>query len=354
MSEGLGLGESDADVRWIGLRRHQAVLAVLGVALAGSGALAWGASPSPWELGCGLALVAATVVVDGTTVALAAVTWLSYLARGHWCDVAVVELGGDVLVAAGREVTVRTYALEHVGRRDLAGRDVEDAHALARLLDATSSSPGARHVSLHVRRDGASAVTALALAPSTTPLEGWRPDNALAAQLAGLADGVSSSFLERFTYLRGEGDLRRVYRVRDFSAVTSDALLEGVTRGVEAVDVAVHFDVVEAARAHRLAARAVHRVTSDDVTSRAFGFRRSARAARSLERLARRESLVAEGRALVRVAVFIEVRAPSLAALRRRGASVWRQCHDAGLRLERGGGRQAAWYRAHLPGAPGW
>ena len=35
MSESLGLGEADADARWIGVRRHQAVLVVLGIGLLG-------------------------------------------------------------------------------------------------------------------------------------------------------------------------------------------------------------------------------------------------------------------------------------------------------------------------------
>jgi hypothetical protein len=33
---------------------------------------------------------------------------------------------------------------------------------------------------------------------------------------------------------------------------------------------------------------------------------------------------------------------------------VWRHAHDTGLRLDRGRGLQAAWYRAHLPGGLGW
>ena len=54
-------------------------------------------------------------------------------------------------------------------------------------------------------------------------------------------------------------------------------------------DLAVHFDVVAGAKAQRLAARAVHRVRSDDVTSSAAGFRRTARSSRNYERLAQRE-----------------------------------------------------------------
>jgi hypothetical protein len=116
----------------------------------------------------------------------------------------------------------------------------------------------------------------------------------------------------------------------------------------------VHVDVVAGVRAHRLAARAVHRVRSDDATSSAAGFRRSARSSRSFERLAQREVLVASGRALMSIGVFVVVGGTSLEELDRRSAAVWRRAHDGGLRLERGRARQYEWYRAQLPGGPGW
>jgi hypothetical protein len=70
--------------------------------------------------------------------------------------------------------------------------------------------------------------------------------------------------------------------------------------------------------------------------------------------MAQRERYVASGRALLRVAVYVLVRADSLDELQRRGDQVWRHAHDAGLRLDRGRGLQAAWYRSSLPGGPGW
>ena len=66
------------------------------------------------------------------------------------------------------------------------------------------------------------------------------------------------------------------------------------------------------------------------------------------------ERNVAGGRALLRVAVYVLVRADSLDELDRRGTQVWRHAHDAGLRLDRGRGLQADWYRSQLPGGPGW
>jgi hypothetical protein len=73
-----------------------------------------------------------------------------------------------------------------------------------------------------------------------------------------------------------------------------------------------------------------------------------------LERLRQRESLVVEGTALMRIAVFVVIRATSLAQLRRDVKAVIRCAFESGLRCEVGFGRQAPWYCAQLPGAPGW
>ena len=168
-------------------------------------------------------------------------------------------------------------------------------------------------------------------------------------------DATSLRLLERFSYLRAPEQLLRVYRVRDFNSVPSErGLLDQVLKSSTPLDLALHVDIVSGARAQRLSARAVHQVSSDDTTARAVGFRRTARSLRNYDRLAQRETLVASGRALLRVAVYLMVRASSLDELQQRGDALWRQAHDAGLRLERGFGRQARWYRAQLPGGPGW
>ena len=59
---------------------------------------------------------------------------------------------------------------------------------------------------------------------------------------------------------------------------------------------------------------------SDEETSRAAGFRRTARSSRNLERLAQRETLVASGRRLLRVAVFLIVRGETFEDIQRRSA----------------------------------
>jgi len=161
--------------------------------------------------------------------------------------------------------------------------------------------------------------------------------------------------LERWTYVRVADQLIRVLRIRDFSSVAEgQALLEKVQFASAWSDVSLHVEVVAGAKAQRMSARAVHRMRSDDAASQAAGFRRTARSSRSLDRLREREALVAQGKALLHVAVFLVVRASTLSTLEHDVASVTHRALEAGLRVESGRGRQASWYCAQLPGGPGW
>jgi hypothetical protein len=98
----------------------------------------------------------------------------------------------------------------------------------------------------------------------------------------------------------------------------------------------------------------VHRTGTDDAASASVGFRHTARAQRALQRLTQREILVAGGRALLRIGVYVCVRAPSQRQLNSSVSEVLRRAHEAGLRCERGLGRQAIWFCHQLPGGPGW
>ncbi len=354
MSEDLGLGEADANARWIGVRRHQAVLVLLGFGLASDWIMS--AHAPTGQLILGVVLLASAVPAgDGLTVAEHALVVARYVTRSHWFELMARELGDDIVLWARGEVSFRGYELAHRGRLDLSGRDMTLAEDLAGLADAASAAPTGQHFSQHVvSRLGATA-TLLALPGDVAVPDGWRSSAVLARSVVGVGDSTSRRLLERFTYLRTPSELARVYRVRDFSSVPrTRALLEQTLRSPVPFDLAVHFDVVAGSKAQRLAARAVHRVRSDDVTSTAAGFRRTARSSRNYDRLAQRESLVASGRSLLRLAVFLVVRGDSLDEVQRRAALVWRTAHDAGLRLERGRGRQLSWYVAQLPGGPGW
>jgi len=147
----------------------------------------------------------------------------------------------------------------------------------------------------------------------------------------------------------------RVLRIRDFSAVPDGhALLDRLQFATTSLEVAVHVDVVGGSRAHRIASRAVHRMGSDVGTIQAAGFRRTAQSSRTFERLRQRETLVVEGSAMMRIAVFVVVRATSLAQLRHDVRAVTRCATESGLRCDQGKGRQSLWYCAQLPGSPGW
>ncbi len=354
MSERIGLGDADANVRWIGIRRHQAVLVIVGVGLLSDWVLSRGA-PLGEALAGLVVMVSAAPSFDGLTVGEQCVLAFGYVVRSHWWRYDVREFGDDVVLFFGGEVALRGYELVHHGRLDLSGHDVALAEALGALADGASAARGGQHFSEHVVATRDATTTLLSLPIGATPPSCWEPRNALALDVLGAGSGTTVQFLERFTYLRVPGELARVFRVRDFSSVPATrGLLEGLLRSSTPCDLALHVDVVSGERAQRVASRAVHRVGSDDTTTRSAGFRRTARSTRNFERLAQREVLVASGRSLLRLAVFVVVRGATYADLQCRSAAVWRLSNDAGLRLQRGWGRQGSWYRSQLPGGPGW
>ena len=355
MSELLGLGGADAESRWIGVRRHQAALAILGVGLIGE----WltqrhGATV---ELVGGLAaLSCAAPTRDGLTVGERIRIALDFTFRSRWTSIGVTRHDGVTTHRARGDAAVRRYELLHRGRLDLSGRDQQNALALAEFADALSTSNDTQHFSQHVQSSPTGVTTMLAVPSDVTPPSCWRECRGLARSTSGPDETSSAAWiLERWAYLRDERGVMRVLRIRDFSSVPEGhALLERLQFASTSLDVVVHVDVVAGARAHRLAARAVHRVGSDDVTSRAAGFRRTAQSVRTLDRLRQRESLVVEGVALLRIAVFVVIRAASLPELRRDVHAVIGTALESGLRCEPGLGQQAHWYAAQLPGGPGW
>lgn len=351
MSDLLGLGAADGESRWIGVRRHQAGLAIAGLGLIGE----WitQAHGALIEVVAGVAFLAcAAPTSDGLTVGERVRIGVDFAVRSRWTSVRASLRHGSLTVVAHGQTTTRGFELQHRGRLDLSGRGHHNALALAEFADAMATSDDTRHFSLHVRTSPKDVATLLVVPPNVTAPSGWleNPELALAAAGAGV-----TWLLERWSYVRDATGVTRVLRVRDFSAVPDGhALLERLQFAAPTLDVVVHVDVVGGVRAHRLAARAVHRVGSDDVASRAAGFRRTAQSTRALERLRQRESLVVEGTALLRIAVFVVVRSASLQQLRRDVKGVTRSALEAGLRCESGLGRQSAWYCAQLPGAPGW
>ncbi len=355
MSDHAGLGEADAGDRWIGVRRHQAALVTCGLGLIGAWLTQGGQSYAEVVVGAAM-LACALPTHEGLTVGERAVIGATFVTRAKWSSVHVAECGDGVRVRARGVATVRSYELQHRGRLDLSGHDVDNAGTLASFADGLATSDHTRHFSVHVMTTPWQVSTMLALPSDVAAPPGWRLNQQLALKVLGPLDGEGSFWLlERWSYLRTSNGLIRVLRVRDFSAVASGhALLEKLQFASPWLDVAVHVDVVGASRAQRLAARAVHRVGSDEVTSGAAGFRRTAASARALERLRQREVAVVSGSALVRMAVFVVIKATSLVQLERDVDAARRFAFDCGLRCESGLGRQAAWYCGQFPGGPDW
>jgi hypothetical protein len=354
-SERTGLASSDADPRWIGVRRHQAVLVLVGLALIGDGVMR---ARSPLvEIVSGTALAVAALPVAGTdamTVAELAAIAVRYCLRSRWSQVAVIDLASQVRVEARGRAAVSTYRLNHVGRLDLAGRDVDGAESVAQFADAMAAAGEDGHLSWHVRTDARGAATMLSITGGAVPPAGWTRDREIAEQIVD-TPGQPAWIYERWGYVRCPSGTRAVLRVRDFSAAPAErAALAHVQLKSEQICVAVHADVLSSTRGRRLAERAVHRHRSDGAASAAAGFRRTAVVERSFARLREREFQVAAGRALLRLGVFVTVRAESLPELLAELRHVRSALHESGLRSERGRGRQADWYCRQLPGGPGW
>lgn len=346
---------ADADSRWIGIRRHQALLVITGLGVVGY----WITDPRA-RLFCGAAglvlLACAVPTKNGLTSGERLIIAVRYFSRIRWTSIGASRTDGAVHLRARGDTRLHGYELRHRGRLDLSGRDGEITRSLAQFTDALAASDDTHHFSVHVCTRGGEATTLLTL-PSdlSAPAEWVANDRLVLASIDRDASKEDAWLLERWDYVRNSRGLIRVLRIRDFRGVAEGVgLLERAQFLCANQDVVLQIDVIGGARAHRLAAQAVHRVGSDEYTSQSAGFRRTARSARTLERLRQREALIEGGAALLRFAAYVVVRAPSLDALHSEVTSVVRSIAAAGLRCDLGGGRQAYWYCDQLPGGPGW
>ena len=355
MSDPLDLGPADGENRWIGVRRHQAALAIVGVGFVGE----WltQVHGTLFELTIGVGLIAcAAPTKDGLTVGERMSIVVSFVVGSRWTSIRVTQANRTTSISARGDATVRGYELRHRGRLDLSGLDHLNALALAEFADALSTSDETLHFSVHVHKSPMNVTTLLAAPVAVNPPSCWFANTELVSECVSERGGLGAAWLlERWSYVRHDRGVAHVLRIRDFSSVPEGrAFLERIQFASSTLDVVMHVDVMGGVRANRLASRAVHRVGSDHVTSQAAGFRRTEQSSRTLERLRQRESLVADGTALLRIAVFIVIRADTTAQLRRDVTDVTRTSVTSGLRCEPGHGRQAQWYCAQLPGGPGW
>lgn len=349
MSEYLQLGGADAETRWFGVRRHQAILAVVGAGLVGD----WmtRTATSLIEFVAGLLLVASVIpTYDQRTVAEWALIILQFALRPRWLNRVGAPDRRRRSGPGSLRVASRLLTLVHRGRLDLTGRDVECADGLARLADAMSAAEHGGHFSIHTSVDVEHATTWLVLPVDATAPEGWVASDEVEWP-SGRPEALDpTEVLIRWRYVRGSNGLVRVLRVRDFGTASDGrAVLERIQFAAALVDVVIHVDVVARARGHRVVSRAVHRDGSDDAVTTAAGFRRNARSRQRLLRLHQREELVAGGRSLLRIAVFVVVRAADPDQLRTGVVNVRSVLNDAGLQFEQGLGRQASWFADQSP-----
>jgi hypothetical protein len=350
----LGLGEADSQPRWIGIRRHQAALVILGLGITGSWIIE---ARSPFlELVAGVCILSlALPSIDGLTGAEFVVTTMWFVFRRRWLVIETEFEGSSLGIRARGAVTARGFELRHRGRLDLSGSDLEISERFTEVVKSYAAREDINHLSIHVRTKEAESSTLLTMRGVVKEPDGWFENPKLLRAMVGLDGGVRAGVLERWSYVRTDTEVVRTHRVHDFTgASASRAMLERLQQSPCHPDVSLHADIIPSVKAQRIASRAVHQISSDSAASSAVGFRRNARSKRFLSRLSQREELVASGEALLRVGIFITVRASSLAELRASANVLIRSVEESGLRVERGMGRQLLWYCWQLPGGPGW
>jgi hypothetical protein len=345
-------GDSDAVARWGGLERHRVALVAVSLALGADAALRPGTRWAEWAG----AVVGVVLSVSGPS----RQSWAQYLgvlARGRlrrrvtWVE--VTDERDSLLIARGVPRRVWCYDFVHHGRLDLAGRDRALAQRLGRMAESLADTGVGGHLAVHVEsRDDLGPRTVLSVTTHAVPPSEWTPDPRAGVPVF-LGTG-RTVVVERRHYLRTPDTLVRTLRVSSFSPGREGAALEALSVHSDWLTIALHASVVPTPRARRLTSRAVHRVTSDAQIVRGAGFRWSARREWELEALRRREHWVATGAALCRWALYVVVRAETLAQLRERVDALVEVASSSGLRLDPGTGRQAEWFGYQLPGGVGW
>ena len=272
MSEFVGLGDADAESRWIGVRRHQASSPRRGSQSAGSLADRLRTQRFAEAL---VGTLLSRVCEPDERRADARESAYSFLCTSS-CDRAGLRFAlvhSPESSPSRLAVLVRLHGFElaHRGRLDLSGRDVDNATALASFADALATSEVTRHFSTHVIARGDVVSTMLALPEDVSAPAGWTVHNVLASNC--VATHSLEWMLERWAYVRLSDQVIRVLRIRDFSSVPDGhALLERIQFASSRLDVSLHVDVVAGAKAQRVAARAVHRMGSDDLATQRPAF----------------------------------------------------------------------------------
>ena len=349
MTDAWGLGASDADARWVGVRRHQVVLALVTMACVGGLLFAPGASVGFIGVGAGAAL-ALVPLPSGDTMATLFATGTRFGTRSRWSTLRY-SLDGDIVTLRHRSaVSTTPVVLDHVGRLDLSGRDhdvVATMKECAQTLAATSSGG---HVALIIEVAESETTTYLCAKdpPSTA---GWRLGSAAPMRARSSEVRVVR---ERWRHLATVEGYAMTVRLRGFTPWTDRSPLAPMQLAGVPLTLALHCQVVPHLRAIRMTGRAVHRYSSDATAVSALGFRRSARSDMDLARVRAREERVASGHALMQVAVYVVIEAATVSQLRSHWDVVRGVCRENGLDVATGVGRQAQWFRWAQPGGLEW
>ena len=352
MSEILQIGNSDAESRWIGIRKHQAVLLLLGVLITGDWCLR--SSRSLAELSVGIFLLAcAPQSSDGLTNGEWIYLGATYFFRSKWSVVQFSSQKNICELHTKGQTEFSGFSLEHRGRLDLSGGDSSLSTELKEITNSLALRGVKSHVSLHVLCGAEENKTLLCVPADTHVGSSWKANPRLVALLIGTTPSID--VLERWGYTRTKESLVRVLRINDFSqALSNHALLERLQTSEHPLDLSIHYDVLSMEKSQKISSRAVHRISSDSALSHEAGFRRTAQSDRAFKRMRQREILVAQGLPLLRCAVYISVSAPNQRELQKRTREIILIAQDAGLRCQKGLARQAAWFRFQLPGGDGW
>lgn len=332
------LGSPNVVVRIVGLTRTQ------WAGLLGGVTLVLDATRRP-HLAFGEVIVA--VLVGGAGVARwrhhgfveALGVLVSYLTRSRWTVVRWRRDGDAVAINARGSARVALYDAAFHGRLDLAGEAEERWRDGTAMLERLATRATPQRVSWH-----RATTTFVAMPPDASPPSPFLTPRTEPDDLA-----ASSWVYEHWRYLEFVDGVACVLRL------VSDHDARGpLAWSLDDATITMVCEVIPNRVARRRVARRTHAATTDAALARRMGFRHSASAALRFSRTQRHEQLVAQGRALVRVAVFVVVRATDPAALARARQRVRDRAEQDGFLLETGFGRQAEWWCASLPGAPRW
>ncbi len=153
----------------------------------------------------------------------------------------------------------------------------------------------------------------------------------------------SGWFREEWSYVRDATHFVAVVRVTADSVAVSN-LFDRLRSPTAEWEVSLHGEVVPRRSALRRVRRASHATRSDDQLSRTFGFLPSAQRGMEHRAVVEREHLVAQGDALVKIALLLTCRATSLSELRHRVRAAVAHARTAGVKVQRGWGSQIDWF----------